>query len=42
MKILEVKRTANIERKLMDIWTDILEHMTGKLMSSKSQLGLFG
>lgn len=35
MKSLEVKRTANIERKLMDIWTDILEDMTGKLMTSK-------
>ena len=35
MKSLEVKCTANIERKLMDIWSDILEHMTGKLLSSK-------
>lgn len=35
MKSLEVKRTANIERKLMDIRTDILEDMTGKLMTSK-------
>ena len=35
MKSLEVKCTANIERKLMDIWTDILEHMTRKLMASK-------